>query len=149
MEIIAESRKMEIEQETLNNINTTRKWTMFISILGFIFLGLLFVIGAITGSFLIAFNSNEKVLGITESLMFIPIILLALLYFFPVLFLFRFSKHAGNAVHKLDKTALHNAIKNLKYFFVYMGVLIIVILILYVAILIVTGTSMGFLKGLS
>lgn len=87
MEIIAESRKMEIEQETLKNINTTRKWTMFIAILGFIFLGLLFVIGAITGSFLIAFNSNEKVLGLPASLMFIPIILLAVLYFFPVLFL--------------------------------------------------------------
>jgi Na+/phosphate symporter len=148
MEIIAEDRKIEIEQETLNNLNTTRKWTMFIAILGFIFLGLLIVVGAIAGTFLMAFNSNEKVLGIPESLMFIPLLFLALVYFPPVLFLFRFSKHAGHAVHTFDKKEMHGAIRNLKLYFAYLGVLIIVILTFYVAVLIITGTSLGFLKGL-
>ena len=148
MEAPLESRKIEIEQETLNHLNTTRKWAMFLAISGFIFLGLIIIIGLIAGTFLTAFSSGEKGLGIPESLMFVPILFIAVVYFFPVLFLFRFSKHASHAVHKLDKLELHKAIKNLKFYFVYIGVLIILIFSLYVAILIVAGSSMAFLKGL-
>jgi len=148
MEAPLESRKIEIEQETLNHLNTTRKWAMFLAISGFIFLGLIIIIGLIAGTFLTAFSSGEKGLGIPESLMFVPILFIAVVYFFPVLFLFRFSKHASHAVHRLDKMELHKAIKNLKFYFVYIGVLIILVFSLYVAILIVAGSSMAFLKGL-
>lgn len=148
METPLESRKIEIEQETLKHLNTTRKWAMFLAIIGFIFLGLIIIIGLIAGTFLTAFSSGEKGLGIPESFMFIPILLIALVYFFPVLFLFRFSKHTSHAIQHLDKLELHKAIKYLKYYFVYLGVLIIIIFSLYVLVLIVAGSSMAFLKGL-
>jgi uncharacterized BrkB/YihY/UPF0761 family membrane protein len=148
METPLENRKIEIEQETLKHLNTTRKWAMFLAIIGFIILGLIVIIGLIAGTFLTAFNSGGKDLGIPESLMFVPILLLAVIYFFPVLFLFRFSKHTSHAVQTLDKLEFHKAIKNLKSFFVYIGVLIIIILSLYIVVLIVAGSSMAFLKGL-
>jgi fatty acid desaturase len=121
---------------------------MFLAIIGFIILGLIIIIGLIAGTFLTAFNSGGKDLGIPESLMFVPILLLAVIYFFPVLFLFRFSKHTSHAVQTLDKLEFHKAIKNLKSFFVYIGVLIIIILSLYIVVLIVAGSSLAFLKGL-
>lgn len=149
MESILENKKIEIEQETLNHLNTTRKWTMFLAILGFIFLGLLIVIGIIAGTFLSAFNTGGKTLGIPESLLFVPILLMAIIFFFPFLFLFRFSKHTAMAVQFLDKQELHKAIRNLKSYFVYLGALIIVVLSVYIVVLIVAGTSMSLLKGLS
>jgi len=148
METPLENRKIEIEQETLKHLNTTRKWAMFLAIIGFIILGLIVIIGLIAGTFLTAFNSGGKDLGIPESLMFVPILLLAVIYFFPVLFLFRFSKHTSHAVQTLDKLEFHKAIKNLKSCFVYIGVQIIIILSLYIVVLIVAGSSMAFLKGL-
>ena len=148
METPLENRKIEIEQETLKHLNTTRKWAMFLAIIGFIILGLIVIVGLIAGTFLTAFNSGGKDLGIPESLMFVPILLLAVIYFFPVLFLFRFSKHTSHAVHTLDKLEFHKAIKNLKSCFVYIGVLIIIILSLYIVVLVVAGSSMAFLKGL-
>ena len=148
METPLENRKIEIEQETLKHLNTTRKWAMFLAIIGFIILGLIVIIGLLAGTFLTAFNSGGKDLGIPESLMFVPILLLAVIYFFPVLFLFRFSKHTSHAVQTLDKLEFHKAIKNLKSCFVYIGVLIIIILSLYIVVLIVAGSSMAFLKGL-
>lgn len=148
METSLENKKIEIEQETLKHLNTTRKWAMFLAIIGFIILGLIVIIGLIAGTFLTAFNSGGKDLGIPESLMFVPILLLAVIYFFPVLFLFRFSKHTSHAVQTLDKLEFHKAIKNLKSFFVYIGVLIIIILSLYIVVLIVAGSSLAFLKGL-
>jgi uncharacterized membrane protein len=148
METPLENRKIEIGQETLKNLNTTRKWAMFLAIIGFILLGLIIVIGLIAGTFLTAFNSGEKSLGIPESLMFVPILLLAVIYFFPVLFLFRFSKHTAHAIQTLDKQELHKAIKNLKICFAYIGIMIIIIFSLYIVALIVAGSSMAFLKGL-
>jgi len=148
METPIENRKIEIEQETLNHLNTTRKWAMFLAIIGFIFLGLIIIVGLIAGTFLTAFNSGEKELGIPESLMFVPIFLMAAIYFFPILFLFRFSKHTSHAILTLDKLELNKAIKNLKFYFAYIGILIIVTFSFYIVVLIVAGSSMAFLKGL-
>jgi hypothetical protein len=148
MENTQEIRKIEIGQETLNNLNTIRKWAMFLAIIGFIFLGLIIVIGLIAGTFLSAFSSGKTGLGVPESVIMVIFLVLAVVYFFPVLFLFRFSKHTAHAVQILDKHELHKAIKNLKSYFVYLGVLIIIILSFYVVALIVAGTSMAFLKGL-
>jgi hypothetical protein len=148
METPLEINKIEIEQETLKHLNTTRKWAMFLAIIGFIFLGLMIIIGLLAGTFLTAFSSGEKGLGIPASFMFIPILLVALVYFFPVLFMFRFSKHTAHAIQHLDKLELHKGLKNLKYYFAYLGVLIIAILSLYFVVLIVAGSSLAFLKGL-
>jgi hypothetical protein len=148
MELQPENTKIEIEQNTLKHLNSARKWAMFLAIMGFIFLGLMLVIGLLAGTFLKTFSSGENNFGIKDSLMFIPIILIAVLYFFPVLFLFRFSKYISRANRTLDKLYLHKAIKNLKYYFAYIGILIIIILSIYFVILIVAGSSVAFLKGL-
>jgi hypothetical protein len=148
MEAPLETRKIEIEQETLKHLNTARKWAMFLAITGFIFLGLIVIIGLIAGTFLTAFSTGEKGLGIPESLMFIPVLLIGAIYFFPVLFLFRFSKHAHRAVQTFDKLALHKSIKNLKACFAYIGILIIIVLTIYILVLVVAGSSIALIKGL-
>ncbi len=141
METPTENKKIEIEQSTLKQLNTTRKWAMFLAIIGFIFLGIMIVVGLIAGTFLKAFGSGDNSFGISDSLMFIPVILLGLIYFFPVLFLFRFSKYISRAIQNLDKLQFHKAIKNLKFYFAYIGILIIIVLSIYIVILIVAGSS--------
>jgi hypothetical protein len=141
MENIDDVRKIEIRQETLNQLNTTRKWAMFLAISGFIFLGLFIIIGAITGTFLKAFTAGDTGTGITESVILIIVLALAVIDFFPIFFLFRFSKHSARAIESLDKLKLHKAIKNLKFCFIYIGVMIIIVLCCYIVALIVSGTS--------
>jgi hypothetical protein len=148
MESPLEIRKIEIEQDTLNHLNSTRKWAMFLAIIGFIFLFLILIIGLLAGTFLTAFSTGEKGLGIPDSLMFVPVVLMAIICFFPVLFLFRFSKHASHAIRNFDKLELHKAIKSLRTYFAYIGILIIIVLSLYIIVLIIAGSSLAFLKGL-
>jgi hypothetical protein len=148
MEIPTENTKIEIGKDTLNQLNVTRKWTMFLSIIGFIFLGLILIIGVIAGTFLTAFSTGENNLGVHGPLMFIPLVVVTVIYFFPILFLFRFSKHSAHAVNKYDVNEFNLAIKNLKLYFAFLGILVIVILSLYVVVLVVAGSSMAFLKGL-
>jgi hypothetical protein len=143
----SESRKIEIEHDTLYFLNITRKWSMFLAILGFIVLGLLLMIGLVTGTFLSVFNAGGTGTGIPEVLIIVLCLVLSVIYFFPGYFLVQFSKHTANAFHTFDKQELHKAFKNLKSYFVYTGVLIIFILILYIVVLVATGTSMSFLKA--
>ena len=149
MENLQENKKIEIEQDTLNDLNTTRKWSMFMAILGFIFLGLLLIVGLLAGTFFSAMSPGTEGLKIGGVFFFIIFLIIAAIYFFPVLFLFRFSRHTGNAVASLDKAELHKAFRNLKSYFVYIGVLIIIVLSLYLISLIFIGSSLSFLKGLS
>jgi hypothetical protein len=148
MEAPLEDRKIEIEHEALNFLNKTRRWAMFLSITGFIFLGLFLLIGLITGTFLTAFNTGGNGSGITGSMMFVAVLLSAVVCFFPGLFLYRFSRHASHAIKALDKLELHKALKNLKAYFAYIGILIIIVFTIYIILLIVAGSSMAFIKGL-
>ncbi|HUV01105.1 MAG TPA: hypothetical protein VMW32_09100 [Bacteroidales bacterium] len=148
MENNTEDKKIEIGPETIRNLNAARKWSMFLSVLGFIFLGLIIVAGLTTSLFLSAFKSEEVNLGIPESAMIILFIVIAAIYFFPVFFLFRFSRHTRNAVQTLDKQELLKASKNLRLYFSYIGVMIIIVISIYIVALIAAGASMSFLKDL-
>jgi hypothetical protein len=148
METSSEERKIEIGPESLNHLNSTWKWTMFLSILGFIFLGLIIIAGAVTSTFLSAFKTQEANLGIPESLMIIVLIVVAAIYFFPVMFLFRFSRNTRDAIQNLDKLKLEKAFRNLRTYFIYIGIMVIVVLSIYFVALLAAGASMSFLKGM-
>jgi hypothetical protein len=148
METSQETGKIEIDQNTLKHLDTLRKWTMFHAILGFIVLGLFILIGVIAGTFLSAFSTVKTGSEITDLSILVIIFLLAVAYFFPVFFLFRFSKYSAHAIHELSKEHFHKGIKNLKAYFIYLGVIIIIFLLLYVVVLIVSGTSLGIPKGM-
>lgn len=140
--------RIEIGQETLKHLNTLRQWTMFLAVSGFIFLGLIISLGLITGTFLAAFSNSDKMPGLPDALVYIAFTTVTLIIFFPILFLFRFSKHTSKAVLTLDSKEMHIAIKYLKRYFIYIGVLLIVILSVYIASLILAGTSAAFLQAL-
>jgi hypothetical protein len=141
-----ETGKIEIGQDTLTQLNTLRKWTMFLAVSGFTFLGLIIALGLITSTFLTTFNQSDKTPGIPDALVYATFILLLLITYFPVLFLFRFSKRASKAITTLDRKELHIAIKYLKRFFIYTGVLLILVLAGYITGLILAGTSATFLQ---
>lgn len=148
MESVQEDRKIEIGSEILNNLNSTRKWTTFLSVLGFIFLGLLIVAGLTTSLFLTTFKTQEANLGIPESAMIIIFVVVGAIYFFPVFFLFRFSRKTRDAIQNLDSKKLLKGLNNLRLYFTYIGVMVIVVLSIYVVALIAAGASLSFLKGI-
>jgi hypothetical protein len=148
METTPEERKMEIGPEILNSLNSTRKLTTFLSVLGFIFLGLLIVAGLVASLFLTTFKTKEANLGIPESVMIIIFIVFGAIYFFPVFFLFRFSRNTRDGIQNLDRQKLEKGFNNLKLYFSYIGIMVIVVLTVYVVALLVAGASISFLKGI-
>jgi len=158
MENNLENRKIEIGQESLGYLDTTRKWTMFLAILGFVGLGLMLILGLLAGSFMSAFSSKmsgmegmesaRAVGGVASVFVFIILLVVAVIYFFPLLFLFRFSRHTAKAVANVDANELQLGLKNLKSYWKYMGILIIVVICVYLLVFIIAGSSIAMLSGL-
>ena len=103
METPSEERKLEIDHDTLKNLNTIRIWTTFLSVLGFILIGLFIIAGIATGMFLTTFSTTKETLGIPESMVIILSFVAGAISLFPVLFLFRFSKNIRDAVQNNDQ----------------------------------------------
>ena len=158
MENTLENKKIEINQESLGYLNTTRKWTTFFAILGFIFLGVMLLLGIVAGSFMSAFTSRMPGMenlngagaatGIASVLIFIYMLVFAVIYFFPLLFLIRFSRHSKNAVTSLDSNELQIGLKNLKSFWKYIGILTIIYLAVFLLVMIIAGGSLALLSGM-
>ena len=141
MEAGSEVKKIELDKKSLVNLNVSRKWAMFIAITGFIFLGLILIIGVISSTFLLVFKPGGAGADVPGILTILIFTVLTIAYFFPVFFLFRFSKFAKQAILTIDKKLLDKALKNLKLFFVYLGVFIIIVLLLYAFVLFLAGTT--------
>jgi len=148
MHTTSEENRMELGPEALKHLNATWKWTMFLSVLGFIFLGLLIVAGVATNTFLSAFKTEDVNLGIPESLLVVLFIVISVIYFFPVFYLFRFSRSARDAVQKSDIIKMEKALKNLRIYLTYIGVLAIIVISIYLLALAAGVSSMSFLKGI-
>jgi hypothetical protein len=70
----------------------------------------------------------------------------SVIYFIPGLYLYRFSRHTSNAVKLLSSQELNKAFKNLRAYYIYTGILLIVILLIYVVAFFAAGASIEFLK---
>jgi hypothetical protein len=146
MEETLQTGRLELGPESLKYLNTTRKWTMFFAILGFIFLGMMIIAGVAAGAFLSIFDQSPTGAEIPKWLFAAIMAAFAVLYFFPIFYLFRFSTFMRNAVQNYSSDDLRKAFKNLKAYFVYLGVLVIIVLALYFVAIVVAGASMALLK---
>jgi hypothetical protein len=127
---------LELTRASVYNINTIRKWTMFLSVLGFVMIGFVVVFGFSLG-FII-----EKIGGDTGApfpyfIMGFIYLVIGIIYFFPILYLYRFSTHAKKSIEENDSDALTNAFRFLKDHYVYMGILMALATGLYLLSMIV------------
>ena len=126
------------------------KWARFLAIVGFVVCGLIVILGIFAGSFLSMMSglSSDDYRGSTAltsglgAFMAVFYIGMAILFFFPYLFLFRFANHMKSSLNTNDQLTLNSSFQNLKIMFRYVGILTIVLLSFYaLAILMVIVTA--------
>ena len=139
--------KGEVTQLTELNLNAHSRsflkeiagWTYFLSIIGFIFVGLLVLIAV---SAISIYNNMAKFsqespfdVGLFMTAVYV---IVALIYFFPILFLFKFSKRLKSALKSKEDEELASALEILKSHYKFIGVFTIIVLSLY-ALAIIAG----------
>jgi hypothetical protein len=125
------SGSLAITTESAGYLNSTRKWTTFFSVLGFIFIGFMVIAAFYLMTTFSMMYSNMPFPGM-GMIIGIIYIFMGALYFFPIFYLFKFSTHMNNALKLKDSRTLDLAFKNLKSHYKFFGILTIVVLSIYI-----------------
>ncbi len=140
----------QLEQLTLtsaskNFLRETAKWTFFLSVLGFIMIGLILIFAAFASKFVDIMQMSypqplPKGIGVSLTITYL---ILAIIYFFPVYYLLQFSNKMKKALSTKNDEILAKAFESLKSHYKFIGVFIIITLSLY--ILLIAVSLMGVL----
>jgi hypothetical protein len=120
---------------TLNHLRRAKPWVRFISVMTFIgaafmMLGGLFI--TLMGSSIPGFS--EAGIPYVGGALGIVYLLLALLYLFPGLFLWRYANAIDSLLRNQQSVALEEAMKHQTSFWRFVGIMMAVILVIYLLI---------------
>ncbi len=122
---------LQISESAETYLKETSSWASFIAIIGFILIGLLVIVAIGFSIFLPAAN-NQSVAPVSGLVLGIIYILMGLLYFFPVLYLYKFSTNMKKAIEKKNNENLDDAFKNIKSHYKFAGIFTIIFIVLYI-----------------
>lgn len=146
---IQEALSLSISINAHQYLAETGRWTQFLAIMGFILTGLIVIMGLFAGTLFSALSGGQSqaMLGQGMGIIFGGVyVLLGLLYFFPSMYLFNFSKKLKAAILTRDNGELEDALKNQKSFYKFWGVFTIVVICFYL-VFGVFAALMGALAG--
>jgi hypothetical protein len=121
------NKSLKLTENSLIFMTEIVKWAKFLAICSFVGLGMMVLFGA--GMIILQFEGLGK--GMQVVVMGIFYILMAVLYFFPAIYLYRFATACGEAIKKLNDDIFEEGIENLKSLFRFTGILMIIMLSLY------------------
>lgn len=138
---------LSIEPSAKSHLSEAAKWAKFLSIIGFVILGILMFAGILSIAFM---GGNRTTPTISEAfpasqmesagfryLFAVIYIVLSVLYFFPCLFLLRFANKMKTALAANDQETLNASFQNLKILFRFAGIMTIVIIAFYLIIFLI------------
>jgi len=124
--VVVEQSTLKLDNKGLIQLKQIRKWTALLSILGFVFLAVIVLISIVALVNIKGVAENQR-----QLLTVVPLILIGVIYFFPILYLWKFSKYAKEAIANNDTLKLSSALQYLKSHYKFMAILILVIAIGY------------------
>lgn len=135
----SENSNFYLTKESQFFLKETAKWAYFLSILGFVGVGLLVFLALFMGTIF----SKLGAMGGSASmfsrmgmggLMTTMYIILAAIYFFPVYYLYQFSSKLKAAFSAQDNEKLNNSFEYLKSHYKFIGILAIIMFFFYLVI---------------
>jgi hypothetical protein len=130
---------MEFTPLAVSHMGQIRKWTYFFSILGFVFIGLFVLVALMIGSVFSSFAGDTMPFpGYMISAIYL---VLALLYFFPVLYLYRFSVQIKKGLNERSSHDVAGALGHLRSHYTFIGYMCIIMLSIYALVLVGVGLA--------
>ncbi len=129
--------ELRLNESSKRFLRETAKWAFILSIIGFVVIGLFLLIAIFFIVMYAALNSNVnpfRAQGMSVELVSITYFVLALLYFFPVMYLYRFSRRMKSALQDKNTEDLTAAFSNLKSHYKFIGIMVLSIIGIYILI---------------
>lgn len=142
------NRTLAFSEQIVSYLNETRRWAKFISIMGFIGIGLVVILALSIGSVLNFISSlSPTPLPFPSFLFTLVYLVVALLYFFPVYYLYLFSTKMEAALTRKNQSELTGSFENLKSVFKFVGIMTIVVVSIYLLIIIGVVVAAFFMRS--
>lgn len=124
---------LAINPESAEFLSSAAKWGKFLAIVGFVMIGITVIFAFFAGSFFSPMmHEVDGAMGLAGGAFFAVFYLLfALLYFFPVLYLYRFSAKMQDALRVQSENLVAESFKNLKSLLKFVGILTMVFFGIY------------------
>lgn len=128
------SNNFEITGEIKSYLKETAKWANFIAIVGFILLVLLVLVGIGASYFLSTLGDQFGGQSFGGQVGFIGLfyIVMAVIYFFPILYLYRFAQKMKSALKSNNQEVLTSSFEYLKSHYKFIGIMMAIIFGIYV-----------------
>ena len=125
-----------ITTEINDYLSETSKWGKFLAIVGYVGMGIMVLLALFV---MFGFSQISKFSGVGFPMGMIGFlyIIIAVVYYFPVNYLYRYSVHIKQGLNSNDLSSITSGFRNLKSLFKFMGIFTIVILSIYALILVI------------
>jgi hypothetical protein len=140
---------LSIDPETKAHLADTARWAKFLSIVGMVLLALAIIANILGISFMDRATAvdgyNDAVLMNSMRVgMVVASIIVIAIAFFPLMYLYQFANRMKVALAANEQEALNDSFLNLKRYFRYIGILVIILLVMYTLffILFIFGATM-------
>ncbi len=135
-----------VDDQLKSYIRNTVKWAKFLAVVGFVITAFIVIMAFSMGSLMTTLSQIESIprFGGTVAITIFYLII-ALLYFIPCLFLYRFAKRTREAVDGDSQEQLLSGFDHLNRFFKFVGILTLIYLIIMalVVIAVIAGGMFG------
>lgn len=139
---------LELNQQAVDALRSSAKWSMFLAIIGFVGIGfMIFAALAMTSIMSMIPSSPMSPIGNLKGFISGIYIVMALIYFFPVYYLYKYASDMKIALLSSNSEMVGTALSYLKSHHKYLGISIIGIISLYI-IFIIGIIAMFAFKGL-
>jgi len=132
---------LQVSPLSQNFLNESARWAKFLSIIGFIFCGILAIASFFAPAIYNktqAFRDMDPSVATTVSTIIVVLYLaFAVLLFFPCLYLNRFSIKLRSALTSVNQENFEESFKNLKSLFKFYGIFTIVLLSFYILVFVI------------
>ena len=132
---------LSVDAQARSFLSETAKWGKFLAILGFILCVFIVLAGVLVATNYEEFDKAINPVKEMGPAVGIVYVVGAIIYFFPCLYLLRFSNQTKTALASDDQTKLTSAFKNLKSMFRFVGVLTIIVIAIYIVAAFVVATT--------
>jgi hypothetical protein len=138
---------LNVDHFIKSHLSETAKWAKFLSIIGLIVCAFL-VLGGIFAATIL--NTFQRTSGFREGfpvdsaapvLVTVIYLIIAVLYFFPCLYLLRFANKMRTALASDNQESLTASFQNLKSLFRFVGILTIILLSFWVLVVVFGGLA--------
>ncbi len=137
----AQENSILLSQKAIGFIYQASQWSKFIAIVGFIVIGFLVLAGLFAGIAASYISDNHVSLPFPPFWISFIYLLVALIFFFPIYYLYSFSSKAHAAISTQNGVSMDEAFKNLKAHYKFISIFFIITLCLNIIGVIITFTK--------